>query len=111
MDKQELRRQSVVLAQGLTQNHPKVEVETLLKNANEIYKYLLEVAVPGETFLDRLLAEQMELNDRLVKLGDFINDNPTFHALPEKQKSLLVQQRRLMAAYSDILLERISLIK
>lgn len=71
--------------------------------------------VPGaagrkETFYDRLLAESKELEDKIHKLGDFIdpNLNGQFGDLPVEQQNLLTQQYDAMKVYALVLGRRIA---
>jgi len=63
----------------------------------------------AETFLDRLKAEFEQLDDRLTKLGGFI-DNPAtpFGNLPSIEQAALKDQRAHMLAYHGVLGGRLS---
>jgi len=62
------------------------------------------------TFYDRLLAEKQELDERHGKLIDFLASDK-INNLDARQISLLNIQVNIMAAYSQVLLERIALIE
>jgi hypothetical protein len=55
----------------------------------------------------RVVDEKAELNEKLGKLHDFIQDNPIFKTLPEDEQKRLQRQDLVMAEYSQILGERI----
>lgn len=61
------------------------------------------------TFYERLVAEKEELDIKLDKLHSFL-ESDKINNLPSQQVSLLHIQASIMAAYSQILLERIALI-
>lgn len=61
------------------------------------------------TFYERLVAEKEELDIKLDKLHSFL-ESDKINNLPSQQVSLLHIQAIIMAAYSQILLERIALI-
>ena len=56
----------------------------------------------------RVVDEKADLDDKLGKLHDFIQENPTFKALPEDEQKRLQRQDLVMAEYSQILSERIA---
>lgn len=56
----------------------------------------------------RVLDEKRELDERLSKLDAFILDNPLYLQLPADEQDRLSRQSKAMAAYSDILGERIA---
>lgn len=60
-----------------------------------------------DTFLDRLILEQSELNEKLGKLQAF-QATENFLKLEAVQQSLLNIQENAMATYSQVLAERIS---
>jgi hypothetical protein len=55
----------------------------------------------------RVIDEKTELDEKLSKLHDFIQDNPMFKTLPEDEQKRLGRQDFIMAEYSNILRERI----
>jgi len=58
------------------------------------------------TFIERLVVEKTELDDKLGKLKSFIGSDK-FSTVDDVQKSLLQAQSHVMGAYSQILEERI----
>lgn len=60
-----------------------------------------------DNFMERLLNEQSELNERLEKLKAF-QTTENFLKLEAVQQSLLNVQANAMATYSQVLAERIS---
>lgn len=60
-----------------------------------------------DNFMERLLNEQSELNERLEKLKAF-QTTENFLKLEVVQQSLLNVQANAMATYSQVLAERIS---
>lgn len=61
------------------------------------------------TFLDRLKEEQRELDEKLIKLNDYIENNSHFESLTDKNKILLKEQRVYMKKYNVVLKDRIEL--
>jgi hypothetical protein len=59
------------------------------------------------TFLKRLDDEHSELNEKVEKLEDFIENNPVFKTVGEMQRVLLVTQLNAMKLYLYTLNERI----
>ena len=59
-----------------------------------------------ETFKDRLIAEKKELDEKLIKLKNFII-GPAFVDIESVQRSLLIIQMHAMETYSHCLDERI----
>lgn len=57
---------------------------------------------------ERVVVEKKELDDKLDKLGIFIDCNPTFCVLLSEDKNLLRMQRSVMKDYSKILGQRIA---
>ena len=64
----------------------------------------------GNTFMDRLIAEKVSLDERLFLLGKFIAENSKFKELNDIYKQLLSDQFKIMKEYSNILEMRINLI-
>lgn len=71
---------------------------------------------PAETVLDRVILEAKELKERFDKLCAFVDphDEPglsdAFMALDNISQCLLIDQRRQMKEYYDILLRRIGIL-
>lgn len=61
----------------------------------------------SETPLDRMIIEQGELEDRIVKL-DVFTDSDGFKGLDDTTQVLLVAQLQLMKDYNDVLCARMS---
>lgn len=61
------------------------------------------------TFLDRLKQEQSELEDKLTKLNDYIENNSHFLTLTDDNKLLLKEQRIYMNKYNIVLKDRINI--
>ncbi len=59
------------------------------------------------TFLERLEEEDNELEERVKKLEDFIENNPVFKTVSHVQRVLLVTQLNAMKIYLYTLQERI----
>ncbi|MGS0941570.1 crAss001_48 related protein [Pseudomonas luteola] len=57
----------------------------------------------------RVVDERAELNARIGKLDMFIDSNPVFEKLSDKDQELLKAQRKAMQEYSGILSQRILL--
>jgi len=68
------------------------------------YKEVVE-----ETFVDRLIKEKNELEERVTKLGAFL-DSTNFQKLDKRQRELLQEQHTYMLVYLHVLVERISLL-
>jgi hypothetical protein len=68
------------------------------------YKEVVE-----ETFVDRLIKEKNELEERVTKLGAFL-DSTNFQKLDKRQRELLQVQHTHMLVYLDVLVKRISLL-
>ena len=58
------------------------------------------------TFIERLVIEKRELDEKIVKLESFIMST-NFQDIAKKQRNLLQYQLLVMITYSDILTERI----
>lgn len=56
---------------------------------------------------ERVRKEQSELNDKIVKLNAFINDNIKFMSVTPIQRRLLKKQLKVMRKYDHILCMRI----
>lgn len=62
-----------------------------------------------ETFKDRLIKEKADLDDKVAKLSDFLASEKV-KDIPSQQVTLLNVQLPAMETYSQILLERITLL-
>ena len=56
---------------------------------------------------ERVRKEQSELNDKIVKLNAFINDNVKFMSVKLIQRRLLKKQLKVMRKYDHILCMRL----
>lgn len=65
----------------------------------------------ADTFVDRLLIERDELNERLNKLRQFIESPKFVEVTDEYQSLLLSKQESRMHEYLEILNERIKLLQ
>ena len=54
-----------------------------------------------------MLNEQVELCEKITKLGEFISHNPIFDTLSKDEKYDMMLQFNAMAMYRDILQHRI----
>lgn len=59
-----------------------------------------------EAYQERLVTERADLEEKLVKMNDFINGNE-YRSLSDHAKNLLRQQRYYMNGYADVLRQRI----
>lgn len=55
----------------------------------------------------RVVDEKSELDEKLIRLNQFIAKSPIFQDLDDAEKSRLIAQKAHMEGYSDILRERI----
>lgn len=62
-----------------------------------------------ESFIQRIVDEKTELDERAVKLGDFVKSEK-FHSLDSEMQSLMVEQYDVMKRYSVILGKRLELL-
>ena len=62
-----------------------------------------------EDFKKRLLIEKEELDDKRIKLRNFLQTD-NFNSLDDKNRNLLIKQFKVMTEYSNILKKRIGLI-
>lgn len=60
-----------------------------------------------EAFQERMVNEYRELSDRVVKLDNFISNNPLFDKLDKKERYLQVQQLTGMRVYLKALMDRL----
>ena len=58
-----------------------------------------------------MLKEQEELTDRMIKIGNFISENPIFDTLPKEEQSDIYLQLQTMSMYNTILTRRIERAK
>ena len=56
---------------------------------------------------ERVRKEQSELNDKIVKLNAFINNNIKFMSVKPIQRRLLKKQLKVMRKYDNILCTRL----
>ena len=61
------------------------------------------------SFIDRLEHEWSQLDMRLHKLRQFINESPVYQSLSSSEKELLLDQQSLMEKYLNVLSERIGI--
>lgn len=61
-----------------------------------------------EPFVQRMIEEQSDLKEKLVKLNAFLK-SPKVLELDEYQKSLLIRQREAMCVYFETLSARLQL--
>jgi hypothetical protein len=61
-----------------------------------------------EPYQARVIDEKNQLDDKISKLGEFIDNNDQFIDLDEVDQVLLERQREVMEEYSDILGARIA---
>ena len=62
-----------------------------------------------EPFIQRIVDEKSELDERSAKLGDFVKSEK-FHSLDSEIQSLMVEQYDVMKRYSVILGKRLELL-
>ena len=60
-----------------------------------------------EQHVERMLNEQVELCEKITKLGEFISKNQIFDTLSKDEKYDLLLQHKAMSMYRDILQHRI----
>lgn len=60
-----------------------------------------------EAFQERMINEYRELSDRVVKLKDFIDNNPLFDKLDKKERQFQIQQLTGMKVYLGALMGRL----
>lgn len=60
-------------------------------------------------FIQRIVDEKTELDERARKLGDFVKSEK-FHSLNSEMQSLMVEQYDVMKGYSVILGKRLELL-
>ena len=62
-----------------------------------------------QSYVERMIVEKVELQDKVQKLLDFIN-TPIYQELDETIKGLLAIQGRAMQTYLEVLQLRINLL-
>ena len=60
-----------------------------------------------EQHVERMLNEQVELCNKIVKLGQFISKNPIFDTLSKGEQYDMKLQHKVMTMYMDVLQHRI----
>nr|DAN06394.1 MAG TPA: hypothetical protein [Caudoviricetes sp.] len=60
---------------------------------------------------EKLEQEKKELDGKIGRLKDFIENKEIFYKIPVAHQELLIEQERAMAKYSIILEKRISLLE
>lgn len=78
--------------------------------ANAVRGTIQDSPIRQESFLDRLQAEKAQLEERWLKLQDFVLTSPKFAELPELQRSMLTTQSDLMRQYLEVLNRRLDLL-
>ena len=86
------------------------EVKTCIEVLSAPAQPVSEPKAEGD-FLSRLKAEHVELEDRYIKLANFIQVNPEFKKLAPRMQRLLENQTAAMVDYASILECRIDLIE
>ena len=61
-----------------------------------------------DNHIERMAVEQKELEEKMMKLFDFIKDNPIYKTLPIREQMLMAQQLGFMKSYFDVLTQRIN---
>ena len=64
-------------------------------------------SITGRTLIERLQQEDDELSEKLLKIDDFIENNPAYEFVGDVQWVLLDAQRNAMISYLHILQHRI----
>ena len=64
-------------------------------------------SITEKTFIERLEQEEKELSEKLSKIDDFIENNPSYEFVGDVQWVLLDAQRNAMMSYLHILQHRI----
>lgn len=64
-----------------------------------------------QPFQQRVVDEQSALDDKILKLTEFIVGATMFEKLPADEQDRLRKQKDLMAQYSEVLGERIAAFK
>ena len=66
------------------------------------------VPIVPKNFEERLLDERCYLQDKVIKLDTFINENPKFQELDRTDKELMAKQLATMKLYYDFLSQRVT---
>lgn len=74
---------------------------------NRINKMENTTQDPKPKFMDRLISEESELGDKLIKLSTFISDEEKFKSIDKEQQALLRIQQQAMHTYAQCLNQRI----
>lgn len=94
----------VVYEDGYISWSPKDVFEKVYK---EIVVEIPEISSKLEPYQERVIVEARELNEKIEKLDEFIENNSIFKSLSEENQILYIQQVRSMQYYFGILIERI----
>ncbi|TXG81079.1 MAG: hypothetical protein E6R13_06920 [Spirochaetes bacterium] len=81
--------------------------EEMEVNESLYLKQLIEMEQQATTFLDRLIQEQKELQDKKIKLADFLSKGNVVDIVGEIQHKYLMLQLQTMETYNMILEMRI----
>jgi dynactin complex subunit len=81
--------------------------EEMEVNESLYLKQLIEMEQQATTFLDRLIQEQKELQDKKIKLADFLSKGNVVDIVGEIQHKYLMLQLQAMETYNMILEMRI----
>lgn len=73
-----------------------------------IEKIIAAHAEQPTSFQQRVVAEKRELDEKLIKLVQFISTSPVFAGLNLMEQNLLREQRDAMMRYSEVLEARIA---
>jgi dynactin complex subunit len=84
-----------------------LENEEMEVNESLYLKQLIEMEQQATTFLDRLIQEQKELQDKKIKLADFLSKGNVVDIVGEIQHKYLMLQLQTMETYNMILEMRI----
>lgn len=60
-----------------------------------------------QDYQTRVVEEKAQLDDKIHKLGEFIEDDPVFFDIDPEEQNRLERQLDAMTEYSEILRERI----
>lgn len=80
-----------------------LENEEMEVNESLYLKQLIEMEQQPITFLDRLIQEQKELQDKKIKLADFLSKGNVVDIVGERQHKYLMLQLQTMETYNMIL--------
>jgi len=64
-----------------------------------------------EAYQERVLSERFDLNAKIVRLADFIENNHLYHMLQKEEQDDMVEQLKVMRSYTTILDRRINRFK